>query len=49
MNVHAILGDGGAVAQHLPGYEARPQQLAMAEAVALIAAAIRPVQPRDGD
>ncbi|MBV8606635.1 MAG: helicase, partial [Singulisphaera sp.] len=34
MNVHAILGDGGAVARRLPGYEARPQQLAMAEAVA---------------
>ncbi|MBV8610037.1 MAG: helicase [Singulisphaera sp.] len=34
MNVHAILGDGGVVARHLPGYETRPQQLAMAEAVA---------------
>ena len=34
MNVHAILGPGGAIARRLPGYEARPQQLTMAEAVA---------------
>ena len=30
----AILGDGGRVAEKLPGYEPRPQQLEMAEAVA---------------
>jgi ATP-dependent DNA helicase DinG len=34
MNVHSILDEGGAVARRLVGYEARPQQLEMAEAVA---------------
>src|SRR5579884_2116572 len=34
MSISAILGPGGAVAQRLPNYEARPQQLDMAEAVA---------------
>ena len=32
--VRDVLGPGGAIARHLDGYEARPQQLAMAEAVA---------------
>ena len=32
--VRNILGEGGAIARRLPGYEPRPQQLAMAEAVA---------------
>ncbi len=34
MSHHAILGPGGAIASLLPGYEARPQQLDMADAVA---------------
>ncbi|MBV8268668.1 MAG: hypothetical protein JO252_20250, partial [Planctomycetaceae bacterium] len=34
MNVHAILGDRGAVARRRPGNEARPQQRARAAAVA---------------
>jgi ATP-dependent DNA helicase DinG len=34
MSIAAILGPGGAVAQRLPNYEPRPQQLEMAEAVA---------------
>ncbi len=34
MSVASILGPGGAIAQRLRGYEARPQQLAMARAVA---------------
>ena len=34
MSHHAILGSGGAIARMLPGYEARPQQLEMADAVA---------------
>ncbi len=34
MSIASILGPGGAVAQKLPGYEPRPQQLDMAEAVA---------------
>jgi ATP-dependent DNA helicase DinG len=34
MSIHAILGPGGAIARQLPGFESRPQQLAMAEAVA---------------
>src|SRR5437764_503346 len=34
MSVAAVLGTGGLIAQRLPGYEARPQQLKMAEAVA---------------
>ena len=29
----AILGTGGAIAQRLPGYESRPQQLEMARAI----------------
>jgi ATP-dependent DNA helicase DinG len=33
MSVASILGPGGLIAQRLPGYEVRPQQLAMAEAV----------------
>ncbi|MBV8317618.1 MAG: hypothetical protein JOZ53_21975, partial [Planctomycetaceae bacterium] len=33
-DVRAILGPGGAIARRLPGYEPRPQQLTMAEAVA---------------
>jgi ATP-dependent DNA helicase DinG len=34
MSQHPILGPGGAIARRLPNYEARPQQLDMAEAVA---------------
>jgi ATP-dependent DNA helicase DinG len=34
MDIRAILGSDGQIAQLLPGYEARPQQLAMAERVA---------------
>src|SRR6266851_6696651 len=34
MSVAGILGPDGVVARRLPGYEPRPQQLAMAEAVA---------------
>jgi ATP-dependent DNA helicase DinG len=34
MSHHAILGSGGAIARLLSGYEARPQQLEMADAVA---------------
>ena len=34
MNVTEILGEGGLVAGKLPGYEVRPQQLEMGEAVA---------------
>src|SRR5712691_11005453 len=34
MSVGAVLGAGGLIARRLPGYEARPQQLEMAEAVA---------------
>lgn len=34
MSHHAILGQSGAIAKLLPGYEARPQQLEMADAVA---------------
>ncbi len=34
MSIASILGPDGAVARRLPHYEARPQQLAMAEAVA---------------
>ncbi len=34
MSHHAVLGAGGAIARRLPNYEARPQQLAMADAVA---------------
>src|SRR4051812_12342028 len=34
MSHHAILGSGGAIARLLPGYEVRPQQLEMADAVA---------------
>src|SRR5262249_17320846 len=34
MSVASILGPGGAVARRLSNYEARPQQLAMADAVA---------------
>lgn len=34
MSQHAILGAGGAIARRLPNYEARPQQLDMADAVA---------------
>src|SRR5205085_1640452 len=34
MSITAILGPGGAIARGLPNYEVRPQQLAMAEAVA---------------
>lgn len=33
MSVHSILGSAGTIAQQLPGYEARPQQLEMADAV----------------
>src|SRR5262245_38991551 len=33
MSLASILGPGGAVAHQLDGYETRPQQLAMAEAV----------------
>ena len=32
--VRAVLGPGGVIARRLPGYEPRPEQLAMAEAVA---------------
>src|ERR1043165_2300979 len=34
MSSRSILGPDGAIAQRLPNYEARPQQLQMAEAVA---------------
>src|SRR5579883_2831591 len=34
MSSRSILGPDGAIAQRLPNYEARPQQLEMAEAVA---------------
>src|SRR5947209_13892763 len=34
MSIPAILGPDGAIARKLPGFESRPQQLAMAEAVA---------------
>src|SRR3954471_8653006 len=34
MSVPSILGPDGAIARKLPGFESRPQQLAMAEAVA---------------
>src|SRR5271168_5046640 len=34
MSSKSILGPDGAIAQRLPSYEARPQQLAMADAVA---------------
>src|SRR5262249_32853750 len=34
MSVASILGPGGTIARRLQNYEARPQQLAMAEAVA---------------
>jgi ATP-dependent DNA helicase DinG len=34
MSHHAILGNGGAIARRLANYEARPQQLDMADAVA---------------
>src|ERR1700733_15944039 len=34
MSPRDILGQGGAIAKRLPSYEARPQQLEMAEAVA---------------
>ena len=34
MSVAEILGDGGRIARTMAGYESRPQQLAMAEAVA---------------
>ncbi len=34
MSIHAILGADGSIARRLSGYEARPQQLEMAEAVA---------------
>src|SRR4051794_9279985 len=34
MSIASILGPDGSVAQHLPNYEPRPQQLDMAEAVA---------------
>src|SRR5207248_11578412 len=34
MSIASILGLEGAIARRLPSYEARPQQLAMAEAVA---------------
>src|ERR1700686_223341 len=34
MSIESILGPNGAIARRLPHYEARPQQLAMAEAVA---------------
>src|SRR5688572_29963737 len=33
MSVHSILGPTGSIAQRLPGYEPRPQQLDMADAV----------------
>ncbi len=33
MSVADILGEGGRIARGLASYEARPQQLAMAEAV----------------
>src|SRR5437763_5592106 len=33
MSIESILGSQGAIARQLPGYESRPQQLAMAEAV----------------
>ena len=38
MNEHVhsvadVLGPGGVIARRLPGYEPRPEQLAMAEAV----------------
>src|SRR5262245_62627115 len=39
MSIASILGPGGAVARRLPNYEARPQQLEMAEAVASAVAA----------
>src|SRR5260370_30807332 len=35
MSVASILGPDGEIARRLPSYESRPQQLAMAEAVAL--------------
>lgn len=38
MSVAAVLGAGGLVAQRLPGYEVRPQQLEMAEAIAAVIA-----------
>jgi ATP-dependent DNA helicase DinG len=34
MSQHAVLGPDGAIARRLPNYEARPQQLEMADAVA---------------
>src|SRR6266849_6261678 len=34
MSIESILGSEGGIARRLPSYEARPQQLAMAEAVA---------------
>src|SRR3982750_4821657 len=34
MDVNECLGPGGAIARALPGYEPRPQQLELAEAVA---------------
>jgi ATP-dependent DNA helicase DinG len=34
MSITKLLGPGGAVAKRMPGFEARPQQLEMAEAVA---------------
>jgi len=34
MNVHQVLGPGGLIARKWPGFETRPQQLEMAEAVA---------------
>src|SRR6059058_1822861 len=34
MTTASVLGPGGAIAGHLRGYEPRPEQLAMAEAVA---------------
>ena len=33
LDVRSILADGGHIAQRLPTYESRPQQLEMAQAV----------------
>jgi ATP-dependent DNA helicase DinG len=41
MNPNAILGPDGSIARRLPAYESRPQQLAMADAVAWAIAAPR--------
>ena len=34
MSIHSILGPGGLIAQRLSNFEPRPQQTAMAEAIA---------------